>query len=105
MQTTLELPGNPADQLALLAFQSVVPVEGPCQLSVQVASAAAEVADISANEPARPSDPIPTTAVTASLCTMRTSMSTAFSVPIVQRLDPVEALPGTSWRLAARTPH
>ena len=39
MHTTLEPVGNPADQSAALAFQLVVPVVGPCQLSVQVAAA------------------------------------------------------------------
>jgi hypothetical protein len=41
MQTTLELVGKPLLQFPALAFQLVVPVTGPCQLSVQVGSAPA----------------------------------------------------------------
>jgi hypothetical protein len=44
MQATLDGPGKPLDQFEALAFQLVVPVLGPTQLSVQAGCATAGVA-------------------------------------------------------------
>ena len=58
MHTTLEPPGNPDDQSVAAAFQLVVPVLGPTQLSVHVGEVAPlGVAVTDAAMPAVASDP------------------------------------------------
>jgi hypothetical protein len=69
MQTTLLLVGKPLDQSDELAFQLVVPLEGPTQLSVQLGSAALGVADTTATAPADPSDAATTSPAMAALRT------------------------------------
>jgi len=68
-QTTLDEVGKPDDQFVALAFQSVVPVTGPCQLSVHVgwlAPLGVAVASTTA-----PADPIDAAAITTAMKILR----------------------------------